>query len=737
MSAPDRQTAPVISLDQLVRFDSARAGSKAANLGELRRAGLPVPDGVVVIGESDVDSRAIAAITAVVGEGPLAVRSSAAAEDLGDASFAGQYESVLNVNGSDALHQAIRAVRASASTARAEQYRASREVHSDDNFAVLVQRMLQPEAAGVAFSADPLSGARDQVVITAGRGLGERVVSGEAVGDEWLATEHAAECRRCVESAIDATQAVAIGHLARAVEAHMGGVPQDIEWAIEDGHLYLLQARPMTALPEVARWTPPTPGYWLRTFRLGEWLSDPITPLFQSWLLERLGTGLRAGMRESVGATIDFPETTINGWYYAMAGLNPRDIPRTLAGAIVQSRGRVLPALFNALVRVNTRPDLADRALLGRLAEQWRSDLLPEYQRVTAEADARVEAAMPPELIDAVNAIADCAGRYFWSLAIVGGSAWKMEAALVRFIRKRLPGDDGAQGQVLLRGLAGITLGGSRHAVPSIDWYWPPLADAEPVDAATFERRSVLIRERQTVEERYRAVLADRPAVRARFDALLDVAQRYAVLREEQARWFTLGWPVMRRCVLRLGERLSGQGAIEQPEDVFFLTRTELDGRETDLSPRVAERRAEWQRRRRLVAPLEIGKPPRILKAILSGVGPSSHPSASDNVIVGQAASPGHARGSVRIVTGPEDFAAFKSGEILVARVTAPAWTPLFGKAAAVVTDGGTLAAHASLVAREYGIPAVVGTTNATQRLRTGVRVSVDGGAGTVRIEPV
>ena len=136
------------------------------------------------------------------------------------------------------------------------------------------------------------------------------------------------------------------------------------------------------------------------------------------------------------------------------------------------------------------------------------------------------------------------------------------------------------------------------------------------------------------------------------------------------------------------------------------------------------------------MAPLEIGKPPRILEAALSGVGaPKDRTAQSENVVVGQAASPGHARGRVRVVAGPEDFAAFRAGEVLVARATGPAWTPLFAKAVGVVTDAGTLAAHASLVAREYGIPAVVGTTDATWRLRTGMHVSVDGGAGTVRIE--
>ena len=111
-----------------------------------------------------------------------------------------------------------------------------------------------------------------------------------------------------------------------------------------------------------------------------------------------------------------------------------------------------------------------------------------------------------------------------------------------------------------------------------------------------------------------------------------------------------------------------------------------------------------------------------------------TRPVSPDAVVVGEPASPGRASGVVRIVRGPEDFRGFRDGEVLVAGLTAPAWTPLFGRAAAVVTDGGTLAAHASLVAREYGIPAVVGTGDATLRLRDGQAVTVDGGAGTVEL---
>jgi hypothetical protein len=312
---------------------------------------------------------------------PMAVRSSAVAEDLADASFAGQYETVLNVRAPDVLREAIRHVRASVATARAQQYAAAHGLSGSGGIAVLVQRMLAPEAAGVAFTADPVTGGRDEVVVTAARGLGERVVSGEAVGDEWVVRNGAAECRRSVEAAITRAQTLEVAALARRVEAHFDGVPQDVEWAIERGKLYLLQARPMTALPDQVDWTPPEPGYWLRTFRLGEWLSDPMTPLFREWLLELLDLGLLDGMRETTGTVIGFPRAAINGWYYTMAGPRPRSIPGELARALVESRGRVLPVLFNALVLVNIRPDLSDRALLRGLAERWRQELLPHYCR--------------------------------------------------------------------------------------------------------------------------------------------------------------------------------------------------------------------------------------------------------------------------------------------------------------------------------------------------------------------
>jgi len=725
-------TRKIVPLAELTRADVGLAGGKAANLGELVRAGFAVPDGFAIIGDPD---EAVRAAAERLGDEPLAVRSSAIAEDLADASFAGQYETVLGVRGWDALLAAIARVRASAAGMRVRKYRAERADSGSREIAVLVQRMLRPEAAGVAFTANPVSGRRDEVVVTAARGLGERVVSGEAVGDEWIVREGPAENRRTVEQAIDAAQAAAVAALARRVEAHFG-TPQDIEWAIEGGQLYLLQARPMTALPEPVDWTPPTPGYWMRTFRLGEWLPEPMTPLFQDWLLERIEEGYLIGMGHDAGAAVPFRHAAINGWYYTAAP-NVGSIPRTLLGALVKSRGRVLHVVLNGLLLPSSQPEVADRALLAGLARQWREQILPRYRAAVAEGEQRVGSATRAELEELVDAIGCLAGEYLWSLAIVGGSAWKMEGCLAAFLRRELPRELEGGVQVLLRGLPGADLAVPAHAVQSADWYWPTAGEqqAEQVqpDKGLAERRRRVIAERERAEAVCRHALAERPGPLARFEALLEVTQRYAGLREEQARWFTLGWPLLRRCALRIGEAAMGGRVIDQPHDVFFLTRADLRAM-AGVQNAVATRCAAWERQRRLVAPLSIGQAPRLLERSLAGAVEAVRTTGRppEGAIVGQPASPGRATGRVRIVRGPADFEHFQAGEVLVAQATAPAWTPLFGRAAAIVTDGGTLAAHASLVAREFGIPAVVATGDATRRLRDGQLVTVDGGAGFV-----
>lgn len=722
-------------------------GSKAAALNDLHRAGFNVPAGFVVSGarvgaeDDPVLGRALQATADLIGPGPFAVRSSAAAEDLAGASYAGLYETFLNVT-RDGLEDAVRRCLASASEGRVAAYETGRghagATPKDAAMAVLVQQMVPARAAGVAFTANPLTGDRAETVVNAVKGLGEVLVSGEAIGEQWSVREGRATCTGPA-AILTADQAGQVAALARRVAVH-AGAPQDIEWALDpEGSLFLLQARPMTALPEAADWTAPGPGLWSRNFRLGEWLPDPMTPLFQDWLLPRIEAGFLDGMQADVHARVPFRHATVNGWYY---NAPPLPSVRTLAKVVRDSRGHAPWFLYNALVRVSHNPAAAHRAVLSRLETSWRDEILPSYRRLVADAEKDVHTVAPDRLVSIVDAVCQKAGVYLWSLAIVGGSAWKMEAALAKFWRTHLAEalagtPAAAEGHhTLLRGLTTVDPTPAPHAVYSIDWYHPAAGEAagavpQPVPGG----RTRDLRERRiAAETAAKSALQDRPALRARFTALLETAQHYAVLREKQSEDLTLGWPVLRRCAQRMGEHLKDKGVIDDPQDLHFLALSEVEGPPAALQEMVAERRRTWQRQRALSAPLTLGRPLRFLGDPVTNMVEQARTSRElpAGAIIGHPASIGQATGPVRVIAGPADFAAFQKGEVLVARSTSPAWTPLFALAAAVVTDSGTLAAHASLVAREYGIPAVVGTGDATSRLSTGQHVTVDGGAGTV-----
>lgn len=733
----------VIDLSSAAAVDRSITGSKAGVLAELTQAGFPVPQGFVVTvapGSRDVQAAAITDAAQRAGPGPYAVRSSAAAEDLPGASYAGMYESYLDVE-PDRLREAILRCAESATTPRVSAYQSHRapgDRDGDPGMAVLVQQMVAAAAAGVAFTANPVTGNREETVVSAVRGLGERLVSGTSIGEEWIVRGGAAMVTHpsIDGDVLDRAQAAAVAELAGRAARHLGA-PQDIEWAIDqDGHLYLLQARPITALPAPVTWQAPGPGYWMRNLRLGEWLPEAMTPLFADWLLDRIEAGYLDGQRATLGAVVPFPYATVNGWYYNAL---PTPTPGLLARLIVESRGRAPWLLFNALGRVSTNPVGASRALLADLEERWRSDVLPAYRRLVDAGQRQVDTADPTRLRNIVDHVSRMAGEYLWSLAIVGGSAWKMESRLTVISRTHglIPGTiDNTQ--VLLTGLPGTQATVPAHAVQSLDWYHSTAGELGTSHSHTsYDANLTRAATRVAAEQAISTSLRDMPRQRVTFGRLLRTVQRYTTVREEQARDLTLGWPLLRRCAHRLGDHLTTRGVIDQRTQLFFLTLEELtsalDGDPTPRAEAADSRRAAWEKQRRLVAPLTLGQPPRFIgDPIARAVNTARTHTPPEAAIIGQPASAGRATGPVRIITGPEDLAHFTTGDVLVARSTAPAWTPLFARAAAVVTDGGTLAAHASLVAREYGIPAVVGTGDATARLHDGQLVTVDGGAGTV-----
>ncbi|MBP1232166.1 pyruvate,water dikinase [Arthrobacter sp. PvP102] len=875
------------------REDVATAGGKGAGLGELVRAGAPVPPGFLIntgayelfVRDNQLAGRiqeyaalpaaatsrdyeeasgqiralfvagtmpeAVAAETrdayrrlgSVAGTGPgpgtetaVAVRSSATAEDLASASFAGQQDTYLNVRGAEALLDAVINCWGSLWTSRAMAYRAREGIRPDQvRLAVVVQHMVAADAAGVMFTANPASGRRDQIVLAAAWGLGESVVSGAvstddvvveaatgkvvsrrtadkavmtAYADRGTREEPVPESRRHQPVLDDAAAATLAGYGTR-IARHFGS-PQDIEWARAGGEFFILQSRPITALPEPAGetprdWSVPYPkGMYFRA-SIVEQLPDPLSPLFADLIDGSVSRSLNALMDQAFGKSSlrdgDLGLPAINGYayyYYRTA-------------ALWRLMGKT-PAAVRALIR--------GEAHMG--VKGWRDYSHPRYVYVVESWSAKpVTDLTGEELLEGVSALLDAGTVYYTAVQSIIPVATSSELAFQKFYDKfvRQDGDPPAATFLLgyesepiraekslfdlagwSRGIPGLAeailatpteslaraqLSGTLpngmdqslwqqwehrfqlhldrfgHTVYNLDFINPvPADDPSPLlDTLKFylrgqgndpHRRQELAAARR--EDATAKVLARlHPARRAAFTRLLRWAQDPAPIREDALADVGLGWPLMRRMLRELGERLLAAGLIADSSDVFWLRHQEISsavefglaapngpaaitgaGRPV-LAEAVAERQLRWRGQRNATAPQMLPEI-RWLQRALAGMMPEGSQDQQGNTIKGVGASQGRVSAPARVLSGPEDFYRMQPGEVLVARITTPAWTPLFAMASAVVTDVGGPLSHGSIVAREYGIPAVLGTGVATRRIASGQRVEVDGAAGTVTI---
>lgn len=388
----------IIKLSEASRENVGLAGVKAANLGELARAGFPVPNGFVITTAAfqafltknafGPDAPAEAVMTGVIpddivraltseatnfGGVSLVARSSGVAEDLPDASFAGQYVTILDIRGMEALVNAVSRCWASAFDKRVVTYRAARGQSGISPMAVLVQQLVKPDAAGVAFTANPVTGNKTETVVSAVRGLGERLVSGEVSPDEWIVTQGEMVCRSAPEGAIDANQARSVADLAKKVEAFFGG-PQDIEWAIAGNQLFLLQARPITAMPEQTQIpvpVEPPSGFWQREV---SHYPQPLSPMFR-FLLTTFNASAKRAMNDFsvLMEGIEFKE--IGGWVYQrMVPLGGKDRPVPHAW--------VMPLLIRIIPQIRSRIKGAVEAVrtdkAGTYINRWYTEWKPE-----------------------------------------------------------------------------------------------------------------------------------------------------------------------------------------------------------------------------------------------------------------------------------------------------------------------------------------------------------------------
>ncbi|MEZ4393346.1 MAG: PEP/pyruvate-binding domain-containing protein [Polyangiales bacterium] len=765
-------------------------GGKAAALARAFAAGHRVPPGVVVTtAATSLTAEELDAAVEALGEGPYAVRSSAVSEDSSSRSFAGQLETLLRVPRGEVV-DAVARCRSSANALRALCYggRAG-------EVAVLVQRMVPAECAGVAFSADPASGARGVTLIEAVRGLGDRLVSGEADPESWRVSGDGPprRVRTLGERVLDDAQAMEVSRLARAMEA-LFGCPQDIEWAFADGALHLLQSRPITALPAAPVAIPVVvpPGDWRRDDHHGvlsplgwRWFQPYAAAMADSFRL--LGMPLKEIRTERIGGHLYLQMVMPGGappprwvlWLASRLVPSLRKANRTAEALLDREGFQASFSLWEREVRPEMRAaidalfvedpsTLDDDALLARIRDalaltarglahhaalggpplfavgklalfvedelRWPMDRAFELLGPCSESTSAQHRAVEAMVREHGDELGDGAAPATWAELLeraptLGAAlaAWQRESRLRVLHYDPKHATVGERPDLALTVLSSVLWARRQGA--------PDRAEADPSGAALEEARAALPPER--FEELKR---------------LLGLARRAYALRDENG-VETVSRPsgLLRWFVLELGRRLGS--AVGSPEHAVYLDPDEhgpaLRGEIPDLAERVERRRGEesWAMRNR--GPASYGAAPpemdlsafpgplsrvfRVLTWMERAEAVREEP-VSDAPLAGSGIGARVVTGRARVIDRPEGLASLRPGEVLVCRITSPEWSIAHGRVAAIVTDEGGTLSHPAIIAREYGVPAVIGATGATRRIQTGDRLRVDPVAGTVRV---
>ncbi len=863
----------VLDLAELSAGRLPEVGGKAANLGELIRAGFDVPPGFCV---TTAGYRAATATTAVadgsatdapaareavlaaefpepvavaisdayarLGSGaavPVAVRSSATAEDLPGASFAGQQDTYLNIAGIDDVLDAVQRCWASLWTDRAVAYRSAQGIDGAGvALAVVVQLMVDAATAGVLFTADPVTGRRRQAVLDAAPGLGEAVVSGSVDPDHVVvdtATGRILERRRGGtggenrDGAGDARPALCVSDEQARTLARLGdrvedsfGTPQDIEWAFDaDGRPWLTQSRPITTLFPVPRRARPLPADDLRVFfcvSLAQGLHRPITPMgiaafrvLGSGFLDLVGRPPPRILDGPAGFAVAGGRIFVDATPAVRSPVGRAIMPRALD--VMEARSAVVLRRLFTDPRLSVRPGTRRRVIgpLLTLARRTRAPLVAaqalispaaaqrRVRRLAGEVRARPVAPPGTDIPRRVDGVVELlfgalplaprslpgaaagfaalgiAGRLLrgsiepgdlqavlrsapdnvttemdlrlWRLAvrargdIESSAALRTEGADALAARYR----DGTLPAVLQRGMAEFLAQYGDRAVAEIDLGMPRWTQRPTHLFGVLSGYLRLDTGAETPEQHFAegaraATTMVLTLVRRahRIGRLRAVAVRFCLrraralvgMRETPKFLMITVFGRAHAALLDIGSELTGLGRLEAAEDVFFLDFDEvkLAAAGDDLRGLIAERRRRYDEelRRRHV--------PRVL--LSDGTEPEAvgEPAvAAEGVLAGTPASAGTITAVARVVLDPST-ARLEPGEILVAPSTDPGWTPLFLTAGGLVMEMGGANSHGAVVAREYGIPAVVGVPRATELICSGDELTVDGASGVVTL---
>lgn len=857
----------VVQVEEVGAADVALVGGKGANLGELTRIdGITVPAGFCVttgafrrlisrvpglhgrlealagaapgdaaalavhatgireaIEQADVPDDVVAAITeatvALGGDAAYAVRSSATAEDLPAASFAGQHDTYLNVVGAAAVVDHVRRCWASLFTDRAVAYRARHGVDPRDvAMAVVVQRMVAPHSSGAMFTADPVTGKRRTASVEAVLGLGEALVAGREQADVYtiadgeppvatiatklravrpstaggIADEPVPEHLRDAAALSDA-EVVRLVELGRRIEAHFGH-PQDVEWCLADGRFLIVQSRPITTLFPV----PANAEEGLRVYvSVGhqQMMTDPIAPLgisvwqmtagrpmheaggrlFVDVTAELSSPVLRPRVVEGLGRSdpligdalrriidrgdIPLTEPPATDPAQAPAGPPPIETDPGVVAELIEQFERSLaelrreigrhsgPALFEFVLadvqelrRLITDPRSMRVIMAGFEARWWLDEHLAEWlgerdavDVLTRSAPGNITSEMGLALLDVADAIRP-------HPAVVD----LLRAAGTELALDDLDGVDGgpAARQAIEAWLARFGM----RCVGEIDitrprWSEQPgslvptlLGHVEHFEHGAAARR--FEQGRRDAEEARRDLLArlrtldDGERKAAEVDAAIERLRTFIGYREHPKYAIVCRYFEYKQALLREAEQLVEAGVLRSPDDSYYLTFDELHRavRTRQADPALIERRRAAHRAHHALTP------PRVLtsdgEAVTGAYGQRDVPAGA---LVGLGVSAGVVEGRARVVLDIAD-AVLEPGDILVTTHTDPSWTPVFVSIAGLVTEVGGLTTHGAVIAREYGLPAVVGVEDATRLITDGQAIRLHGSDGYVEL---
>ncbi len=804
------------ALDRLSRVDPDDREAIRTLSARIRRT---IEEAAVL---DDIAASLTGALAALGEDAAYAVRSSATAEDLPTASFAGQQDTYLNVMGTPSVLRHISRCWASLFTERAVTYRRRNGIdHRTVHMAVVVQRMVFPRAAGILFTADPVTGNRKTATVDAGFGLGEALVSGlvnpdvftvrdgEVVARTIAAKQRAVhalpgggtqevtiDAERQEQPALTDAQAVRLVRLGRRIEAHFGR-PQDIEWCLVDDDFRIVQSRPITTLfpvPEAGdeedhvyvsvghqqMMTDAMKPLGLSMWRLtamapmheaGGMLFVDVTrrlasPATRDGLLEVMGRGDPL-VRDALETLLDRGDIVLSPPEPAPGGPPPggdstpvETDPALVTELVERSEASVAtlrrdirtksgPALFDFLLeafaehkRVLGDPLSMQVIMAGMEATWWLNDKLREWlgeknaaDTLTLSAPGNITSEMGLELLDVADAIRPHP-RVVAFLQGVDDENFLDELP-------KLPGGTEARDAIEayldrygMRCAGEIDITRPRWSerpstlVPAI---LDNVRNFEP--GAARRRFEQGLREAQQKEQdvlsRLRALPdGDRKADEAK--RMIDRVRTFIGYREYPKYGIVSRYFVYKQALLEEAERLVRAGVLAERDDVFYLTFQEFHEavRSQQVDDRIVRQREDAFRTYQALTP------PRVLTSDGEALnGAYRRDDAPDGALIGLAVSAGTVEGRARVVLDMAQ-ADLQAGDILVTAYTDPSWSPLFVGIAGLVTEVGGLMTHGAVIAREYGLPAVVGVDRATRLIRDGQRIRVHGGDGYVELLP-